>query len=363
MISGEALYFDGAGARRRNVRAEIQPDGLAIFEGDTLLATWRYADLRHADSPQGTMRIAAENAPELARLEIRDPILREEIGVRCPDLKRRKRAGEAGAARIVFWSLAAAISLVLTVIYLVPLVADRLAPFIPIPLERRLGDAVDSQVRAMFGDEVCADAEGQAVLDVMSARLVASADLPMPVTIAVLRSEEANALALPGGRVYVLEGLVKEAKGPDELAGVLAHEIGHVNGRDGLRKLLQTGGSSFLLGLLFGDITGGGMIVFAGQLLVDSRYSRAAEAAADDYAADLMLEVGRSPKPLGEFLSRIDESGDALAFIASHPVTVERTRALEARHREASGAPLLSDAEWQTLKGICGERAADSAAD
>jgi Zn-dependent protease with chaperone function len=354
--TGEALYFDGAGARRRSVLVELQPDGIAILEGEALLATWRYADLRHADSPKGKMRIAAEGATELARLEIRDPILREEIGARCPDLKQRKRAGEAGAARIVFWSLAAAVSVVLSVIYLVPLVADRLAPFIPIPLERRLGDAVDSQVRAMFGDEACTDAEGQAALDRMSATLVASADLPMPVEIAVLKSETANAVALPGGRVYVLDGLLKIAESPDELAGVLAHELGHVNGRDGLRKLLQTGGSSFLLGLLFGDITGGGTIIFAGQLLVDSRYSRQAEAAADDYAGDLMLELGRSPKPLGVFLSRLDSEGsDALAFIASHPVTAERTRTLEARDREASGEPLLTDAEWRALKGICGD--------
>jgi predicted Zn-dependent protease len=330
------------------------PEGLMIREAGAQVAFWSYADLRHVDAPPGVMRIAAEGAPQLARLEIRDAGLEREIGARCPDLRARRHRGEASALRIVLWSLTAVISLVLTVVFLVPLAADRLAPFIPVPLEQRLGDAVDNQIRALFGEEACQEQPGRSALAKLGARLTGAAVLPMPAEIAVLPSEMVNAVALPGGRVYVFDGLLKAAETPDELAGVIAHELGHVHGRDGLRKLLQTGGSSFLLGLLFGDITGGAAIIFAAQMLVDSRYSRETETAADGYAADLMLNVGRSPKPLGVFLSRVaGVDVDALAFISSHPVTAERMRALEARDREASGAPLLGPREWQALKQIC----------
>jgi Zn-dependent protease with chaperone function len=257
--------------------------------------------------------------------------------------------------RILFWSAAAAISLVLTVVYLVPAFADRLAPLVPIPLERRLGDAVDRQVRAVIGGETCAEGKGAAALARLEQQLADSAELPMPIEIAVLPSSVPNAVALPGGRVYLFEGLLKLAESPDEVAGVLAHELGHVAGRDGLRKLLQTSGSAFLLGLLFGDVTGGGVIVFGAQVLIDSRYSRQAEAAADNFAADLMLKLGRPPAALGAILNRLGAGiGSALAFISSHPVTAERMQLLEARDRPATGTPLLDAAEWQALKRICG---------
>lgn len=350
---GEAAYFDGTSAQRRSVRLAFDTDGVAILENGERVAFWRFDELRQADAPTGMLRLSATGAPELARLEVRDPNLIDAIILRCPDLERRKRHGEIGAGQIVFWSFAAAVSLVLTVIYLVPFFADRLAPLVPISLERRLGDAVDNQVRALFGSEACAARDGVAALDRLAARLTAAADLPMPATVAVLPSETVNAVALPGGRVYVFDGLLKLAETPDELAGVIAHELGHVAGRDGLRKLLQTSGSAFLLGLLFGDVTGGGAIIFGAQVFIDSSYSRQAEAAADDFAADIMLDLGRSPTPLGAFLDRMDTGSGALAFISSHPVTAERMHALEARHRPATGAPLLDASDWQALKRIC----------
>jgi hypothetical protein len=358
MQSGDALYFDGAGARRQPVSLEVRPDGLAILGEGRELAFWRRADLHSADAPKGVMRLGAEGAAELARIEIRDAKLQDAIKAAYPDLFKRRRGGQASARQIVLWSLAAAASLVLTVVCLVPLFADRLAPFVPLPVEARLGEAVDNQVRALFGDVVCHSAAGDAALVKLSGALTAVGELPMATDISVLKSETVNAITLPGGRIYVFEGLLDAAKSPDELAGVIAHELGHVAGRDGLRKLLQSGGSSFLLGLLFGDVTGGAAVIFAAQAMIDSRYSRDAERAADAFSAVSMLKLGRSPKPLGIFLSRIDSgAGSSLAFISSHPVTAERLRAMEAQDRPETGEPLLSPGEWFSLKAICDDPA------
>jgi len=354
--SGGVFYLDGKEARRRAVRLVFQTDGIGIIEDGAQVAFWRYVDLRHADAPKGTMRLYALGAPELARLEVRDANLEEQIATRCPDLKTRRHGSEIATLRIVAWSLAAAVSLVLTVVYLVPAFADRLAPFIPISIEQRLGDAVDRQVLTVFG-EACASDAGTPALQKLGRRLTANADLPMPASIAVLPSEVPNAVALPGGRVYIFEALLNLAESPDEVAGVVAHELGHVAGRDGLRRLLQTSGSAFLLGLLFGDVTGGGAIIFGAQTMVDSSYSRETEAAADGFAAELMLAEGRSPAALGALLGRLGGGSRALAFISSHPVTADRVAALDAADRPANGAPFLTDAEWQALKTICGTTA------
>ena len=77
-------------------------------------------------------------------------------------------------------------------------------------------------------------------------------------------------MALPGGHVYVDDGLIAIAQTPDELAGVLAHEIGHVAHRDGTRTVLQTAGLSFLFGMMLGDFVGGGAVVIAARTVLKS---------------------------------------------------------------------------------------------
>ena len=104
-----------------------------------------------------------------------------------------------------------------------------------------------------------------------------TAGLDKSVQTAVLSTPVPNAFALPGGTVYLFNGLLAKAENPDEIAGVLAHELGHLKHRDGTRNLIYNGGTSFLIGLLFGDITGSGALIFASRSLVTSSYSREAE--------------------------------------------------------------------------------------
>jgi len=107
---------------------------------------------------------------------------------------------------------------------------------------------------------------------------------------------------------------------------VLAHELGHVQHRDSLRRIVQTGGTSFLIGLLFGDITGGAAMVFVGRSLFDASYSREAERSADAFAIGVRRKLGRSPKPLGDLLLRVTgtEANKSISLLASHPMSEDR---------------------------------------
>ena len=140
---------------------------------------------------------------------------------------------------------------------------------------------------------------------------------------------------------------------------MLAHELGHVHHRDSLRKMIQTGGTSFLIGLLFGDVTGGGAVVFVGRSLLDASYSRDAERGADAFAIDVMHKLGRSPKPMGEFLFRVTDEGKyekTLSILSSHPLTEDRRNLMNRQDRTSSGPELLSTGEWAALKNVCNER-------
>jgi Zn-dependent protease with chaperone function len=349
-----AVYFDGTSSRRRVVRLAFA-DQLEIREDGAAPVRWAYADIRQADSPVGTLRVNCVSAPPLARLEIRDAALAAELTQRCLRLGENHVGGHA-VGKIVGWSLAAVASIVLVVLFGIPLAADRLAPLVPQGLERRIGEASEVQVKAMFGSRACDRAAGQAAYQKLLTRLRETVGLDTDVRSTVLATDVPNAFALPGGKVYLLNGLLAKAENPDEMAGVLAHELGHLKHRDNMRGLIYDGGTSFLIGLLFGDVTGSSTLVLASRSLVTASYSREAEANADAVAIEVMHKLGRSPKPMGELLFRVTgkEKG-ALSILAGHPLTEDRLKRMTDEDRPVTGPPLLTAEEWSALKGICGE--------
>src|SRR5438046_1252248 len=127
-----------------------------------------------------------------------------------------------------------------------------------------------------------------------SGTLRQTAGLDTSVQIAVLATPVPNAFALPGGKIYLLNGLLARAQNPDEIAGVLAHELGHLKHRDSTRNLIYNGGTSFLIGLLFGDVTGSSALLFASRTMFEVSYTRDAEAAADRFSIDVMHKLGRT---------------------------------------------------------------------
>ena len=351
---GPAVYFDGTSSRRRLVTLALK-DRLELRESEAIVAEWPYADIRRVDSPSGTLRLSCLTAPALARLEIRDPAMAAELSARCGELDANF-PGRHGVAAIVGWSLAAAVSIVAVVLFGVPLAADRLTPLVPQALEKRLGEAADGQMKALFGARTCNEAAGQAAFTKLVTTLRDTAGLDPSVQSAVLATPIPNAFALPGGKLYLFSGLLTKAESPDEIAGILAHEMGHLKHRDSTRNLIRTGGTSFLMGLLFGDITGAGALIFASRSLMTASYSREAEESADAFSIDVMHRLGRSPKPMGQLLFRVTgKEGDrSLSILASHPLTEDRLQRMSEEDRLPSGPPLLTEAEWTSLKAICG---------
>jgi Zn-dependent protease with chaperone function len=346
-----AVFYDGTSNRRRSVTLRFA-DALQIVEDGAVVATWPYADVRRADGKKA-LRLLCVSALPLARLEIADPQAAAQVASRCPQLDAGRTGTQTG--RIVAWSLAAAVSIVLVTIYGIPLIADRLAPLVPVAVEKRIGEAVDRQARTVFGGQNCTRPEGQAAFDKMVRKLKDAGGFDAPLEAHVLSSNIVNAYALPGGKVYLLDGLLQKARNVDEVAGVMAHELGHAQNRDGLRKIIQTGGSSFLIGLLFGDVTGGSAVLFAARSIVDASYSREAEARADAFTIKAMHGLGRSPRPMGEFLVRVTGGGRIATVIDSHPLSADRLDRMKKEDRGETGAPILTEREWQALKAICAD--------
>jgi Zn-dependent protease with chaperone function len=348
-----AIYYDGTSSRRRQVALAFW-DRLELRESADAAIEWSYEDIRRADSPSGTLRLRCLTAPALARLEIRDAALAAELISRCTRLDENF-PGRRGTATIVGWSLAAMVSIVAVVLFGLPLAADRLAPLVPQVIERRLGDVAERQVRALFGGKTCDNASGQAAFTKLVNVVREAAGLDTSVQSTVLSTPVPNAFALPGGKVYLFSGLLAKADNADEIAGILAHEFGHLRHRDNMRGLIYDGGTSFLIGLLFGDITGSGALIFASRSLVTASYSREAEQNADSFAIEVMHRLGRSPKPMGELMFRVTgkEGDHSMSILAGHPLTENRLARMSKEDQPPSGPPLLTPAEWASLKAVC----------
>ena len=353
-----AVYFDGASNRKRRVALRVG-SSLELLEDGAVVVTWPFDKIRRVDSPAGRLRLGCTSALPLARLEIDDAATTQAVIARCPALDA-DRGGPAQTWRIVFWSAAAIGSIFAIVAYGIPFAADRLAPLVPRSVEQRMGEAVDVQVRALFGGKVCERSEGKAAFAAMAEKIRLAGGIENPLDAQVLPSAIPNAIALPGGKIYLFDALLQKAETPDEIAGILAHELGHVHHRHSMRTLIHNGGTSFLVGLLLGDIIGGGAVIFATRSLLQASHSREAEQEADEFAYAAMRKLGRSPVPMAELLFRITgEEGKRLGgftILNSHPLTESRLAAAKKNDRPNTGPDILSQAEWRALKAICRAR-------
>jgi Zn-dependent protease with chaperone function len=339
--------------------------GLKIESSDgTLLADWPYDEIDELSAPATVLRLGRCGSAALERLEVLDPIFAAAIDVQAIHVDRTGALRRRQRRSVIGWSVAATVSLVLVAYFGIPAIASRLTPLVPPALERKLGDAVDMQTRAMLDTRSAgagfecgtADSEkaGGATLGHMIGRLEAAAGLPVPLSVTVVRRDEANAIALPGGHIYVFQGLVTKAETPDEVAGVIAHEIGHVAHRDGTQSVLQAGGLSFLFGMLLGDFVGGGAVVMAARTVLQSSYSREAEASADAYGTTLMTKAHGDGRALATMLAKIGGATEpGMTILLDHPETKARVAAINRLAGPRPSSPFLDAAEWAALKRIC----------
>src|SRR5262249_61944089 len=130
------------------------------------------------------------------------------------------------------------------------------------------------------------------------------AGLPFLVRAAVVRRTAINAISLPGGRICVYAGYVKKAETPDELAAAIAHEMGHIAHRDGVRRPIQAVGLWLLFGPLIGDFGGGAVAWVAMHRMLLPSYSREREAAAGTFGTELMIKVRGGARSAANFRLR-----------------------------------------------------------
>jgi predicted Zn-dependent protease len=349
-------YFDGLTARRHDVAVAVDDCGLTILgEDGGVRATWDYADLT-AEGRLGVGRlveIGHAGAPE-ARLIVNSPEFAVALRSRRPDLFRngpRSRhvwlwAGVSAAMMAVIAAL---------LVFGLPLAGRLAARHLPIEWEIALGEAAVRQLAG--GSPGCANPAGRAALERLVQRLAGAAASAYALDVTVAANGNVNALAAPGGRIVLYDGLIQAAEAPDEVAGVLAHEIAHVIERHPTAGLVRHLGLQLLIALAIGGGSGiGETLAQGGGMLAALAYTREDEAAADAIARDILVRAGIGTAGLARFFARLEAKerhglGQLGGYLSTHPPLTERRRLAEAG---VPAGPALSEAEWQALRTVCG---------
>jgi Zn-dependent protease with chaperone function len=341
-------YFDGRTARPRKVTLAIGPTGLAIYDEDgASLASWPYAQLRVADQNAVSGAYVLRLEPdEAARLEIAAGTQLETLVTQRPELKRWRARERAGLAKgFAKWgAVGAAVCLALYFGWTRASVA--IASWIPESWEERIGQQVE---KAWFPERRrCTGADGLRALEALGKRISPGEE----VKLFVVKEGDPNAFAIPGRRIVVFSGLIDRARSPEMLAGVIAHEMGHVEFHHPMRGLVHQMGLGAVLTLMFGDSSLAGV----GQLALVLSYSRDMEREADQRGIELLQQAGIRADGMSAFFEVIKKDvedsvlSDLPEFLSTHPDLEAR---IAATRQPATGAPAMSDADWQRVRKVC----------
>jgi Zn-dependent protease with chaperone function len=245
-------------------------------------------------------------------------------------LNRRRRNT---ASRSLGWSvLAGLILLPAVVLLLFVLNSNRIAGWIAgrIPIEQEVGigrQAFEGMRAQLKIKDTGAPYE---VVRAIGARLTKGSKYTYEFHVA--DDTAVNAFALPGGVIVVNTGLIDLTTRPEELAGVLAHEVQHVELRHSVRGMVKSLGLRGLFAFATGDI-GGSLLGEAVVGMTDLKFSRDDESEADRLGLDSLIEADIDPSGMPTFFEKMRKhTGEApVAFVSSHPSSANREAALRAR--------------------------------
>lgn len=361
----DARYADGRAAITTPASFEIGAHALSI-ETSGGRFTWAYSELRRADDGNG--EIMLKRAPDTGeRLIIADGAAASALRAAAPALFTPRALGVESPA-LVGGLTGAAVSLAAAFLIGVPLAAEPLARVMPAQYQQQIGTIARAQVEGM--SDVCEGSEqANNLLTDLAFRFLHASHSPNlalrdSLEVTIVSAPFPNAFALPDNSVIITDQLIAAAEHPDEIAGVLAHEVAHIDHHHVMANVIRNVGAGVFFDIVFGGAGLGQAAAIASVNLAALRYSRGDETEADDAALDYLDAAGIDPGALAQFFDRMADltgeptQGDIPTLLSTHPATAERAAAARARARPGQ-APSLSADEWRTIRSACGGNPGD----
>lgn len=349
-----AHYFDGHSARLHPVELTAGHGALLVM-GGALAREYSYAQVTLAEPfAQAPAVLYFDDG---ARCEVTGAdaarALAQALGYRKSAVMRWQQHWYAALA-----ALALLIGVGFAIVtWGLPAAAEQIAAALPPSLDQQLGRTARRALEAqLMAPSRLSEQRVAQVEQVLRAIVPAAPRQPIRLLVRSAPRLGANALALPDGTIMVTDAMILQILGKDDsfderqqaqLAGVLAHELGHIAYRHSVRVMARSSLTAAASAALFGDFSA----VAAGlpAVVMNMHYSRAMETEADGYAIALLKQHGMSPAPLADLFDALEKIHEAdpsrhlprwmavtIAYASSHPASGERSERLR---RAAQAAP------------------------
>jgi Zn-dependent protease with chaperone function len=339
MIIVRGVYYDGITSQEMPADLEVYDNGEVRWAGATVASSVTVAQLRIAPRVGNIPR--SVYFPDGAKFETEDNDTVDALARRW-HLQRGGRflhLLETHKRYIATALVVVVISSWAFVQYGVPALAKWAAFALPAEANSKIGaGALDILDKGIFAPTQLNAATQKRITRRFK---VMTADAPAGLTLKLEfrrgKAVGANAFALPSGTIVLTDEMVRLAKRDDELVSVLAHEMGHVVHRHGLRGVIQSSIFAVIIVTITGDVSSSSSLIAAlPTLLVESQYSQAFEREADSYSLQYMLDHNVDPAHFANLMQRMSgakRENDVGRYFSSHPTTEERIE----RFRQARG--------------------------
>ncbi len=342
----DGYFFDGKTSKQHEVTLGYGHEHLTV-RTEQARYYWQAEDVTlisnmHDGLP---MRLGNAKFPE-QRLEIHDANAWHRVRDTCPNLGRTQFHVPANLG-VIAGGLVLSIFLVWGMFAAIPVVSETFAPFVPDSAKTALSDMVREELFAEH--KICKNPEGVAALKAMKARM----KVPAAISLNVINHEMTNAVTLPDDSITFFEGLLQKAESPEEVAGVLAHELGHVEHQHVAKNLVRAFGTQFMFALMTGGTSSAvdGRVVL--NVLMQNGFQRDAEHEADDFAVHYLQAQAINPDGYLKFFERAKDTPKALAYISTHPAHDKRIERISSQLDNYEETPVLNKDEWKALQNIC----------
>lgn len=357
-------YYDGRSAVPHHVRIKVEAQGLTLKPQDGPTRFWNYQELRQTQGRYSGEEVRLERGSGIGEtLVVPNPkillAIHQEGGTRTSHFHHPHTRGRR-AILTVLAALACLLVIYGIFAWGIPGLAVPITNAIPVSWETQLGDLILQEFTT--NQAICRNPELTDKIETITTTLTSPlSQSPYTFRVTVVDSPVVNALAAPGGNIIVFRGLLEDTDSPEELAGVLAHEIQHVRLRHGMRLIVQHMSMAFIISAISGDASG--MLSYglqAAQTLQTLSYGREAEHQADAEGLALLQHARIDTKGMLSFFSKLRQAqpdNSPFRYLSTHPSTEDRIRQLEdlLPPSPSQSQRFPFEQNWEGIRSLCGD--------
>lgn len=344
MIRTTGIFYDGIASNPQRVEVILNKEN-AVFLFDTAFAKGISWDIRTVRVQQIDILLEIRSGNNtLQSVQIEDP----EFAAAFNTLRKKK--GSTGFyQKLLGMDLPSHIMLALVIlgvislvyVFVMPWATEKAVMFLPKNYENFISDTFFDQ----YMKYTLVDSDRTDALRLFASQL--NLNNTKEINFTVINSETVNAFALPDGNIILFTGIIDRMQNYEELAGLIGHEVAHVNNRHSIKMMCRNLTGYIFLSVVLSDVNGiMSMVRDNIHTLQSLTYSWAFEREADREGMEMLISNQIDPKGMSALFTRLQTNCDGLLpeFLSSHPVTEDRMRHIDKMISKNTGE--VQDNTW-----------------